>query len=139
MKSYIYLLLLFAQASYQQLFIEDDVYYDENSVLEEIKGTSYIQCSLRCKRKQACKHVAYDKQKRSCTLLSEVLPASADDDVDASEENTLEQIFTQVIPPGQLLVLLGGLLRGGVLLGGLGLLGGGRLLGGGGLLGRGSS
>ena len=50
------------------------VLYHQDLILKEIEGVGRLQCVHRCKRDEECKHIAYKKDSRNCTLLKDGHP-----------------------------------------------------------------
>ena len=76
--------------------------FPKDANLKKIDGVSRLQCSHRCARDEHCKHTAYQKEGRKCTLLSgirDTLVATGDDNGGIEDiEGMGGKFFTENVP-----------------------------------------
>ena len=75
-----------------QIVVQDhsNLTFPQDSILQQVKEVSRLQCVHRCKRDQECKHIAYQKDGQKCTLLKNKVLKN-DEGVSAINENEAKE------------------------------------------------
>ena len=69
--------------------------FPQDSILQQMFGVSRIQCIHRCERDQECKHIAYQKNARTCTLLKDTQAINDGGNLKIKENEVSEKMNEQ--------------------------------------------